>query len=80
VAELIDREPVHERDRLILGMLVPLGIEKGKPFKPDERQRKILTEAARVGNAMNQAISFEKRMGSVRGWLQVGVHAHPDQR
>ena len=44
-------------------MLAPLGIEEGKPFAPDARQKKILTEAARVGHAMNQPISFEKRMG-----------------
>jgi hypothetical protein len=35
-----------ERDRLILAQLRFLGIEKGKPFKPDERQKKILEEAA----------------------------------
>ena len=33
-------EPAIERDRIILAMLVPLGIEKGKPFNPDERQKK----------------------------------------
>ena len=31
---MINQEPVNERDRLIMGMLKPLGIEKGKPFKP----------------------------------------------
>lgn len=63
VAKIVNREPVNERDRLILGMLAPLGIQKGKPFEPDERQKKILTEAALVGHAMNQAISFDKRLG-----------------
>jgi hypothetical protein len=42
-------------------MLKPLGIEKGKPFKPDERQKKILTEAAIVGEAMAKASAFRKR-------------------
>ena len=36
-------------------MLKPLGIEKGKPFQPDERQKKILIEAALVGEAMAKA-------------------------
>ena len=34
-----------------MGMLKPLGIEKGKPFKPDARQRAILEEAARHGRS-----------------------------
>ena len=28
----------------MLGTLVPLGIEKGKAFRPDARQQKILTD------------------------------------
>ncbi len=63
VAEIINREPVHERDRLILGMLAPLGIEKGKPFEPNERQKQILTKAAAMGNVMCQTIGFAKRSG-----------------
>jgi len=39
-------------------MLKPLGIEKGKPFKPSERQKKILIEAALVGEAMAKANDF----------------------
>ena len=45
LARVIGEEPAHERDRIILAMLVPLGIEKGKPFKPDERQRAILSRS-----------------------------------
>jgi hypothetical protein len=58
LADIINREPVHERDRFFMAMLIPLGIEKGKPFKPDERQRKILEEATRVGEAMAKANDF----------------------
>jgi len=61
VAEILDREPVQERDRIMMAMLRPLGIEKGKPFKPDERQKRILTEAALVGEAMAKANDFDKR-------------------
>ena len=38
--EVIQREPIDERDRFFHAMLKPLGIEKGKPFKPDARQTK----------------------------------------
>ncbi len=58
LADIINREPIHERDRFMMAMLKPLGIEKGKPFKPDERQTKILTEAALVGEAMAKANDF----------------------
>ena len=50
--EFIQRDPVMERDRLILAQLRFLGIEKGKPFKPDQRRKRILEQAAVVGEAM----------------------------
>ena len=61
MARWIEKEPVAERDRLFLAMLKPLGIEKGKPFQPDERQTRILTEAALIGEAMAKANDFDKR-------------------
>src|SRR5580704_12898562 len=50
---------LKDRDRFCMAMLRPLGIEKGQPFKPDERQKKILTEGAFVGEAMAKADSFD---------------------
>jgi len=41
-----------------MAMLKPLGIEKGKTFNPDARQKKILIEAALVGEAMAKANDF----------------------
>ncbi len=38
LSDIINKEPVFERDRLFMAMLAPLGIEKGKPFKPTEEQ------------------------------------------
>lgn len=61
LADILNREPVQERDRIMMAMLRPLGIEKGKAFKPDARQQKILTEAALVGEAMAKANDFDKR-------------------
>jgi hypothetical protein len=58
LADIINREPIHERDRFMLAMLKPLGIEKGQPFKPDAQQKKILIEAALVGEAMAKANDF----------------------
>jgi len=84
LADIINREPVFERDRFFMAMLKPLGIEKGKPFKPNERQRNLLTEAAFVGEAMAKANDFAKRMTEAH--YVDGVHWHfatvanPDQR
>ena len=55
----INNNPVQERDLFYMGMLKPLGIEKGKPFEPDARQRAILEEAARIGDAMGRVMLFE---------------------
>jgi hypothetical protein len=65
VDDVIQREPIDERDRFFHAMLKPLGIEKGKPFKPDARQTKILTDAALVGEAMARANTFERRFAGM---------------
>ena len=62
LANIIQREPVEDRDRFFMAMLMPLGIEKGKPFQPDARQTKILTEGAFVGEAMAKALAFDARV------------------
>ncbi|TMJ27028.1 MAG: DUF1254 domain-containing protein, partial [Alphaproteobacteria bacterium] len=61
VAGIVNRIPVDQDGAFLLSLLKPLGIEQGKPFKPDARQKKILTEASRVGWAMDQAISMAPR-------------------
>ncbi len=61
LSELYAREPVAPRDRMMFGMLAPLGIEAGKPFSPDARQAKILADAAKVGELMSRTIAFDKR-------------------
>jgi hypothetical protein len=61
LSAIINSEPVQEKDRIIMAMLGPLGIEKDKPFKPDARQRELLTEAAMVGNVMAKSLSYASR-------------------
>jgi hypothetical protein len=68
LSKVINEEPVLERDRMILGMLQPLGIEKGKDFKPDARQKRILLDAAQAGEVMARTIGFAKRFEGVRVW------------
>ena len=74
VASLVNSEPVEERDRFFHAFLKSLGIEKGKPFQPDARQKKILTDAAEVGFLMAQTISMEPRFGGYRlSWHALGI-------
>ena len=58
LSAFINNNPVETRDLFYMGMLKPLGIEKGKPFKPDARQRAILEEAARIGDAIGRVTLF----------------------
>ena len=59
LSAFVNNNPVHPRDLFYMGMLKPLGLEKGKEFKPDPRQRGILDEAARMGDAMGRVMLFE---------------------
>lgn len=84
LSKYINSEPVQERDRLIMAMLKPLGIEKGKEFNPTERQKKILIDAALVGEAMAKANSFNKRFEGAHYWEKGSwkelMMVHPTQR
>jgi hypothetical protein len=64
--EVIQREPIEPRDVFFHAMLRPLGLEKGRPFAPDARQAKILTEASLVGEAMARANSADRRFAGSR--------------
>jgi hypothetical protein len=58
---VIDREPIEMLDPELRGLFSAIGIQKGKPFAPDARMKKLLTEAAAVGNATSRAIFWETR-------------------
>ena len=60
--DVVQKEPVESLDRVSLGFFASIGIEKGKPFAPDARMKKILNEAAAVGDATARAITFRSRI------------------
>ena len=66
--DIVQDEPVEERDRFPMAWLRQLGIEKGKPFAPDDRVRKILQRAVEVGEVFAQANAFVKRFPGSRYW------------
>jgi len=41
---VVQREPVLERDKVMMAMLADLGMRKGQPFNPDEQTKKVLLE------------------------------------
>lgn len=47
----VQREPWLERDKTMIDTLRTVGLEKGKPFSPDEKTKKILNEAASEAHA-----------------------------
>jgi len=61
VNETIQAEPATGLNPEIRGQLAAIGIEKGKPFNPDARMKKILSEAAKVGSVTAQALTARPR-------------------
>jgi hypothetical protein len=66
--ETIQTEPAYTGYHNEYGELAALGIEKGKPFKPDARMKSILEEAARVGNAQMRVQAFGDRRADRAVW------------
>ncbi len=46
---VVQAEPIDAVDPEVRGYMASIGIVKGKPFNPDERMKKLLTEAATLG-------------------------------
>jgi hypothetical protein len=68
LAQFYNEESVEKRDLMMMAMLKPLGIEPGTEFAPDDRARKILTEASVIGEAMARANGYAKRFEGSRLW------------
>jgi hypothetical protein len=61
INDLVQKEPTGALDPEIMGSLAAIGIVKGKPFNPDARMRKILTEAAAIGTATGRTLNWRSR-------------------
>ena len=64
--KLVQMEPATSFDTEFLGQLAAIGIVKGKPFNPDARMKKILSDAAAVGNAAGRALNWHS--SEYPGW------------
>ena len=74
LARYISENPPRAQDMAMLGALETLGIAHGKPFEPDERMKKILTEGATVGRAMAKTLAYAPRVPDDI------VYAYPGER
>jgi hypothetical protein len=59
--EVVQREPATALDPELMGPIAAIGIVKGKPFAPDARMKKIMTEALAVANATSRSLVFNGR-------------------
>ena len=58
---VVQREPATALDAELMGPLAAIGIVKGKPFAPDARMKKILTEALALANATSRSLFMNPR-------------------
>jgi hypothetical protein len=69
LASMLNEEPVQERDKVMMGMLLSLGIEKGKEFKPSAALAAELKSAAQ-----------EARAWLIEGLVRTSQRYWPDRR
>ena len=66
VAQLVEEESDEMLDVETRGLLASVGIEKGQPFAPDERMKRILTDAIAFANATARSLVWYPRAEGVR--------------
>jgi hypothetical protein len=59
--DVVQQEPATSLDPELMGPLAAIGIIKGKPFAPDGRMKKILTEALALANATSRSLLMKPR-------------------
>ncbi|PSH57620.1 hypothetical protein CU103_27985 [Phyllobacterium sophorae] len=62
----VQDEPADSYNPELAGQLAAIGIVKGKDFNPDDRMKKILTDAAAVGNAAGRVLNWDS--SNIPGW------------
>ena len=73
--EVIQKEPLEMLDPETRGLFASIGMEKGKPFAPDARMKKILTDAVAIANAAARSIVWYPR---IEGTMK-GIEVYPGQ-
>ena len=69
---LVEEEPLDSFEPLERFQMQAIGIEKGKPFSPDDKAKALLSEAARIGGAIARANTYASS--------SPGVFYYPDRK
>lgn len=72
--EVVQYEALETFPPEVRGLFASLGMEKGKPFEPDERMRARLKDGVAIGNAASRAIVWYPRYDL----NMQGVRIYPD--
>ena len=59
--EVVQQEPATSLDPELMGPVAAIGIIKGKPFAPDARMKKLMTEALALANATSRSLFMTPR-------------------
>jgi hypothetical protein len=73
----IQKEPADGLDPEILGLLASIGIQHGKPFAPDARMERILSDAADVAAVTARALTANPRDERFYLYPREGVWTNP---
>jgi len=73
---IVQMEPWLERDKAMIDQLKSIGIEKGKDFRPDEKTKRLLNDAAREAHAL-LVVQYE---ASLAPYYEDGHWARPGSR
>jgi len=78
---VVQYEPANAFNPELVGLFGSIGIKKGKPFAPDTRMKKILKDAAAIGNASARSFVFRPRNETAyfypdRQWYQSFAGSH----
>jgi hypothetical protein len=79
--EVLQEEDTAERDRFFMYWAKTLGIERGKPFKPTDAQKKALMAGVTSGEAVGKTLVFNERLEGVLrkdGWRYIISGRLPD--
>ena len=61
VHTVLDREPIGLLDPELRGLAASIGLQKGRPFEPDDRMKSILEDSVAIGNATARAVFLRPR-------------------
>lgn len=61
IQPVLEKEPVSFLDPELRGLMASIGIQKGKPFTPDAKQKKLLSDGVAIGNAAARSLMFQPR-------------------